>query len=49
MGEKVKHLRTQPQAGAKRGMKTDITLQRERADMVLPILAQILGVNVDGN
>ncbi len=49
MGEKVKHLRTQPQAGAKRGMKTDITLQRERADMVLPILAHILGVNVDGN
>jgi Family of unknown function (DUF5682) len=49
MGEKVKHLRTRPQAGAKHGMKTDITLQRERADMVLPILAHILGVNVDGN
>jgi hypothetical protein len=49
MGEKVKHLRTRPQAGAKRDMKTDITLQRERADMVLPILAHILGVNVDGH
>lgn len=49
MGEKVKHLRTRPQVGAKPGMKTDIPLQRERADMVLPILAHILGVNVDGN
>ncbi|MFL5664025.1 MAG: DUF5682 family protein, partial [Ktedonobacteraceae bacterium] len=49
MGEKVKLLRTRPQAGARPGMKTDITLQRERAAMVLPILAHILGVNVDGN
>jgi hypothetical protein len=49
MGEKVKHLRTRPQTGAKPGMKTDITLQRERADMMLPILAHILGVNVDDN
>jgi Family of unknown function (DUF5682) len=48
MGEKVKYLRSKPQAGTHTTGKPG-TLNQERADLVLPILAQILGVKLDGN
>ncbi len=47
MGEKVKHLHTRSQVGTQPGRGSDVVLQQERADMVLPILAHTLGVNVD--
>jgi len=47
MGEKVKYLRSKPQAGTHTTGKPG-TLNQERADLVLPILAQILGVTLDG-
>jgi hypothetical protein len=54
MGEKVKHLRAGgtagPQSGdAIGGAEALAALNRERADTVLPVLAQILGVKSDGN
>jgi hypothetical protein len=48
MGEKVKYLRSKPQTGTHNTGKPG-TLNQERADLVLPILAQILGVKLDGN
>jgi hypothetical protein len=43
MGEKVRHLHSKPQAGARiTGQQS--RLNQERADLVLPILAHILGV-----
>jgi hypothetical protein len=48
MGEKVKYLHSKPQTGTHTTGKPG-TLNKERADLVLPILAQILGVKLDGN
>lgn len=48
MGEKVKHLRSKSQAGIHNTAEQSILCQ-ERADLVLPILAHILGVKSDGN
>jgi hypothetical protein len=54
MGEKVKHLRAVPVAGTSvaghsAAAGDSIAINRERADVVLPVLAQILGVQFDGN
>ena len=51
MGEKVKHLRSLPQPMTRHGreMQGHIVLNQQRADSVLPGLAQILGVQLDGN
>ena len=55
MGEKVKYLRSLPQSTAQgttrhgRRMQGHIALNQQRADSVLPVLAQILGVQLDGN
>jgi hypothetical protein len=55
MGEKVKYLRSLPQSTAQgttrhgRRMQGHIALNQQRADSVLPVLAQILGVRLDGN
>ncbi len=52
MGEKVKHLHLQPIAGTQVGRQhtgTAENLRQERAAMVLPVLAHILGVNVNDN
>jgi len=48
MGEKVKYLRSKSQAGIHTTGEQS-TLCQERADLVLPILAHILGVKFDGN
>jgi hypothetical protein len=48
MGEKVKYLRSKSQAGIPITGEQS-TLCQERADLVLPILAHILGVKFDGN
>ncbi|MBA2395428.1 MAG: hypothetical protein H0V70_22085, partial [Ktedonobacteraceae bacterium] len=50
MGEKVKHLHT-TNAGiaGKRGTRDPSKINQERANSVLPILAQIIGVNLHGN
>jgi len=54
MGEKVKHLRAAPVAGTgvagySAATGDSIAINRKRADMVLPVLARILGVQFDGN
>lgn len=51
MGEKVKHLTAEPGTPGHTGITGKKTRQinRERADAVLPVLAQILGVTSDGN
>jgi len=53
MGEKVKHLRSKPVEGTsgitQHGTGSSTTLHQERAELVLPILAQILGVKFNGN
>jgi hypothetical protein len=48
MGEKVKYLRSKSLAWAG-GMTERQKLNEERANMVLPVLAQILGVKLDDN
>jgi hypothetical protein len=49
MGEKVRHLRSQPLSGQRvvSGEDALSEIQRERADLVLPVLAQILGVSIN--
>lgn len=47
MGEKVRHLNSTPGAGA--SSSTIAEINTERADSVLPVLAQILGVKLNGN
>jgi len=51
MGEKVKHLTAEPGTPGRASIADKKTRQinRERADAVLPVLAQILGVTSDGN
>jgi hypothetical protein len=51
MGEKVKNLRSLPQPTTKHGrrMQDQVVLNQQRADSVLPVLAQILGVQLNGN
>lgn len=56
MGEKVKRLRSMSPAGTGARMPGGLTLadshtdiDQERADLVLPVLAKILGVKLDGN
>jgi hypothetical protein len=52
MGEKVKHLHYRPIAATQVGKQhtgTGENLHQERGDMVLPVLAHILGVNVNDN
>jgi hypothetical protein len=51
MGEKVRHLRSTPLSGAPVGDHSGSTadLDHERASLVLPVLAQILGVKFDAN
>ncbi|HZR42263.1 MAG TPA: DUF5682 family protein [Ktedonobacteraceae bacterium] len=49
MGEKVKHLRTSPTSTHVAGISGRSTIYQERADQVLPILAQIMGVIYGGN
>lgn len=50
MGEKVKHLRSGDRTGARPGGMDGLeNINHERARLVLPVLAQILGVQVDGN
>lgn len=51
MGEKARHLRSQPLPGHRTmsGNDTLSDIQRERANLVVPVLAQILGVVIDGN
>jgi hypothetical protein len=48
MGEKVKYLRSKPLVRAGRVIEKQ-RLNEERANMVLPVLAQILGVKLDDN
>jgi hypothetical protein len=48
MGEKVKYLRSKPLARAGSVIEKQ-RLNEERANMVLPVLAQILGVKLDDN
>ena len=43
MGEKVKQLRTAAAGKRRAAMATMAPINRERADLVLPVLAQILG------
>ncbi len=49
MGDKVRHLRGGDGTTAPSGKARDETLNRERADAVLPVLAQILGVDYHAN
>lgn len=49
MGEKVKRLRTTPASTSVAMHTASPMLQQERADHVLPILAQLLGVQYDSN
>ena len=50
MGEKVKHLRSPDGAAAKAELDGDgLNLDEARAQVVLPVLAHILGVTHDGN
>jgi hypothetical protein len=44
MGEKVKHLRAEAGGAKPKAMKSNSGLNEERALLVLPVLAQILGV-----
>ncbi|HEY0753299.1 MAG TPA: DUF5682 family protein [Ktedonobacteraceae bacterium] len=47
MGEKARHLHHAPDAGS--FASADIELDQQRAAKVLPVLAQILGVKLNGN
>lgn len=47
MGEKVRHLHSTPGTGGFRAVEAEI--DHQRAGGVLPVLAQILGVNPNGN
>ena len=50
MGEKVKHLRSGGRPGVHPGSMDELeNINHERARLVLPVLAQILGVELDGN
>ena len=51
MGEKVRHLLAEPETIGRPGAVSSEKdhINRERADTVLPVLAQIMGVTVDGN
>jgi hypothetical protein len=50
MGEKVKHLRSGAQPSTRQGSIDSLeNVNHERARLVLPVLAQILGVEFDGN
>jgi hypothetical protein len=53
MGEKVKHLQTSTTHAASEQDRAEIAgdsiIQRQRADSVLPVLAQIMGVTLHGN
>lgn len=47
MGEKVRHLHSEPGTGGSRS--ADVEVNHERASRVLPVLAQVLGVKFNAN